>query len=543
MKELIDTAIPSKDFGLVIVVGGRMLIYTTIGLTAGFGMAHFSSIIAMGVGRNLRSKVYEKVISFSQAEIDSFSTSSLITRTNSDINQVQIFLSNCLSIAFIAPVLCIIGLIMAMITSPSLACVLAIAVPILIILIAIIGKYALPLSEIIQDKLDQINMVIREKLTGVRVIRAFGTNEFEEKRFDKINMEYTTINKKLQNATNFFRPVIVLVLAFVEGGIMFIAFHQNVTAGVAYTTGEVMAVIQYVTMIMASIMMMTIVFLLMPRASTCAKRAQEILDSVNEIQSPVNPKDSSSKGYLEFRNVSFTYAGADVPAVKDLSFSAKPGEITAIIGGTGMGKSSIVNLIPRLYDVTQGQVLVDGIDVRDYNLEDLRSKIGFVPQKALLFRGTIDSNLAFGDENPTEERIEEAVKIAQSYDFVTKKEKGFASPVSQGGTNFSGGQRQRLCIARAIVRKPEIYVFDDSFSALDFKTDKELRAALRKEAGESATTVIVAQRVSTIMDADRIIVIEQGEIAGIGTHAELLENCTVYREIVESQMSKEETGK
>ena len=285
--------------------------------------------------------------------------------------------------------------------------------------------------------------------------------------------------------------------------------------------------------------MLTMVFVMLPRASTAASRAQEVLQTKPSVQNPEQPKDQTAKrGYLTFKNVSFTYPGADVPAITGLSFEAKPGETTAIIGGTGMGKSTIVNLIPRLYDVTEGQVLVDGIDVRDYNMDVLRSKIGFVPQKAVLFAGTIDSNIAFGDRNASEERIEEAVKIAQSYDFVMKKEGNFEARISQGGTNVSGGQRQRLAIARAIVRKPEIYVFDDSFSALDFKTDKSLRQALSKETGD-ATVVIVAQRISTIIDADRIIVVENGQVAGMGTHNELLKTCDVYKEIVDSQMSKE----
>ena len=321
---------------------------------------------------------------------------------------------------------------------------------------------------------------------------------------------------------------------------MLMAANQSVNKGVDYTIGEIMAIIQYIMQIMMAVIMLTLVFVMLPRASTAAARAQEVLETESSIQNKENTKDNTSQqGYLEFKNVTFKYPGADVPAIENLSFKAKPGETTAIIGGTGMGKSTIVNLIPRLYDVTEGQVLVDGVDVRDYDTEVLRNKIGFVPQKAVLFSGTIDSNIAFGDRNANEDRIEEAVKIAQSYDFVMKKDDGFNSPISQGGTNVSGGQRQRLAIARAIVRKPEIYVFDDSFSALDFKTDKALRTALGGET-ENATVVIVAQRISTIIDADRIIVIEKGQVVGMGTHKELLETCDVYKEIANSQMSKEE---
>jgi len=540
---LIDDSIPNKNVGDVIIISGEMLIFTVIIIVTGIFVARFAARIAMGVGRNLRSKVFAKVQSFSQQEIDSFSTSSLITRTNSDIRLVQNFLVTCLQIAVEAPIITIFGIVKTVQTSVTLSRPLLFAIPTLIVVIIIIGKIAIPLSGKIQIKLDKINMIIREKLTGVRVIRAFGTNEFEEKRFDNINVEYSKMNKKMQYATSFFMPAIYLILAGACAAVMHAAYVYHLDGVGTYTTGEVMAVIQYVMQILFGVTMVTVVLLMLPRAVVAATRAQEVLDSVNLIKDPDEPKENVRKhGYLEFKDVSFTYNGADVPAIKDLSFKAGPGEITAIIGGTGMGKSTIVNLIPRLYDVSKGQVLVDGIDVRDYKIKELRKKVGFVPQKALLFKGTIESNLRFGDEDPTEERIEKAVKIAQSYDFVMKKEGNFASDVAQGGQNFSGGQKQRLCIARAIVRKPEIYVFDDSFSALDFKTDKALRKALKEET-ENATTVIVAQRVSTIMDADRIIVIENGEVAGIGTHRELLKKCKVYQEIVSSQLSKEEMKK
>ena len=345
---------------------------------------------------------------------------------------------------------------------------------------------------------------------------------------------------KLQRTTNAVLPVLVVVIAISAALVMLMAANLSINKGIDFTVGEVMAIIQYILQIMMAVIMFTIVFVMLPRAATAADRAAEILATEPVIQNKAETKNNTDKkGYLEFRDVTFKYPGAEKPAIENLSFVAKPGETTAIIGGTGMGKSTVVNLIPRLYDVTEGQVLVDDVDVRDYDIEVLRNKIGFVPQKAVLFSGTIDSNIAFGDKNATEERIEEAVKIAQSYDFVMKKTEGFDSPISQGGTNVSGGQRQRLAIARAIVRKPEIYVFDDSFSALDFKTDKSLREALSAETKE-ATVVIVAQRISTIIDADRIIVIEKGQVVGMGTHNELVKSCSVYKEIVDSQMSKEE---
>lgn len=540
LTRLIDKAIPEKNTVLVFEIGGIMLLLVVIGVLCGIITSHISALVSMGVGKNLRSKVFNKVQYFSQTEIDRFSTSSLITRTNNDITQVQIFLNQCLRIAIQAPIMCVCGIILAISSSPKLSSVLIISIPLMAIVLIMIGRIAVPLSTKIQLKIDRINLVMREKLTGVRVIRAFGTTDFESKKFENINRDYQKTNKKLQKTTNSVMPVLTLILSFTAAMVMLMAANQFVNKGIDYTIGEVMAIIQYIMQIMMAVIMLTLVFIMLPRAATAAARAQEVLETEPVIKNKEITKDNADlKGYLTFKNVSFTYDGASVPAIKNLSFEAKPGETTAIIGGTGMGKSTIVNLIPRLYDVTEGQVLVDGIDVRDYDTEVLRNKIGFVPQKAVLFSGTIDSNIAFGDENAGEERIEEAVKIAQSYDFVMKKEDAFNSPISQGGTNVSGGQRQRLAIARAIVRKPEIYVFDDSFSALDFKTDRSLREALSKETG-NATVVIVAQRISTIMEADRIIVVENGEVEGIGTHKELLKSCKVYKEIVKSQMSKED---
>lgn len=536
---LIDKAYPSGDVKMVLKYGGLMIALVVFGLFCGIVTSRLSATVAMGIGRNLRSKVFTKVQYFSQTEIDKFTASSLITRTNNDITQIQTFLNQCLRIAFQAPIMCICGMILAITHSPNLSMVLVISIPLMAIVLVMIAKIAVPLSTKIQAKMDRINLVMREKLTGVRVIRAFGTIDFESKKFDEINKDYKKSNMKLQRTTNSVMPVLTVILSLTAALVMLMAANQDINKGIDYTIGEVMALIQYIMQIMMAVIMLTIVFVQLPRASTAASRAKEVLDTESSIKNKEQTKDNrDKKGYLTFKNVSFTYPGADVPAIKNLSFEAKPGETTAIIGGTGMGKSTIVNLIPRLYDVTEGQVLVDGIDVRDYDTKVLRDKIGFVPQKAVLFAGTIDSNIAFGDRNADEERIEEAVKIAQSYDFVIKKEDGFESRISQGGTNVSGGQRQRLAIARAVVRKPEIYVFDDSFSALDFKTDKALRQALSAETGE-ATVVIVAQRISTIIDADRIIVVEKGEVVGMGTHNELVKNCDVYKEIVDSQMSKE----
>lgn len=542
---LIDTAIPNHDEKMVFTVCGLMLLLVGAGIFFGVITSRLSAEISMGTGRDLRRQVFEKVTGFSQSQIDSFSTSSLITRTNTDVSQIQLFLNQCLSIAISAPVMCIVGVVLSVSQSPTLSKVLIVSVPLMAVVLLVIARVSLPLNITMQELTDRINLVTREKLTGARVIRAFGTTRFENGRFEAISKEYTSISKKSQRMLQLVMPLLTVILALTAGAVLYLAVVKNVYEGIDYTTGEVMSIVSYVMEIMVAVIQLTYVFIMLPRASTSARRVREVLESENPLLEPAkSAPQGKQKGMLEFDHVTFTYPGSSEPAVKDLSFRAGPGEITAVIGGTGMGKTSIVNLIPRLYDATEGRVLVDGVDVKDYTLSALREKIGFVPQKANLFTGTIDSNVGFGREGADEYDIEEAVRTAQSYDFVMKKDEGFASPVSQGGSNLSGGQRQRLAIARALVRKPEIYVFDDSFSALDFRTDKALRSALKKQtAGKLCTTVIVAQRVSTVMDADRIIVIDSGNIMGIGTHEQLMKTCPIYREIAESQLGKEDEGK
>lgn len=542
---LIDTAIPNHDEKMVFTVCGLMLLLVGAGIFFGVITSRLSAEISMGTGRDLRRQVFEKVTGFSQSQIDSFSTSSLITRTNTDVSQIQLFLNQCLSIAISAPVMCIVGVVLSVSQSPTLSRVLIVSVPLMAVVLLVIARVSLPLNITMQELTDRINLVTREKLTGARVIRAFGTTRFENGRFEAISKEYTSISKKSQRMLQLVMPLLTVILALTAGAVLYLAVVKSVYEGIDYTTGEVMSIVSYVMEIMVAVIQLTYVFIMLPRASTSARRVREVLESENPLLEPAkSAPQGKQKGTLEFDHVTFTYPGSSEPAVKDLSFRAGPGEITAVIGGTGMGKTSIVNLIPRLYDATEGHVLVDGVDVKDYTLSALREKIGFVPQKANLFTGTIDSNVGFGREGADEYDIEEAVRTAQSYDFVMKKDEGFASPVSQGGSNLSGGQRQRLAIARALVRKPEIYVFDDSFSALDFRTDKALRSALKKQtAGKLCTTVIVAQRVSTVMDADRIIVIDSGNIMGIGTHEQLMKTCPIYREIAESQLGKEDEGK
>ena len=542
ISNIINTDIPNEDFGGILRTGGFMLILVVVGILCGIVTSHASAIVSMGVGKSLRSQIFKKVQYFSQTEFDKFSTSSLITRTNNDVTQVQNFLNQCLRIAFQAPIMFFGAIGLTLSKSLTLSSILVVSMPVVVLVIWLLARKAVPLSTAIQKKIDRINLVMREKLTGVRVIRAFGTTEFETKKFNSINEDYKNTNMKMQRITGALIPGLTLVIAFTAIGIMLLG-ERGLVHGREYQIGDIIAIIQYVMQVLLSVMMLSMIVILYPRASTAAKRAQELLSTqLSILDKDIVKKETGLRGYLKFDNVSFTYPGAQEPAIKNISFEAKPGETTAIIGGTGMGKSTIVNLIPRFYDVTQGAVLVDGIDVRDYKQEDLRKKIGMVPQKAVLFTGTIESNIRFGDENATEERIEKAADISQSTDFILKKAEGFNAPISQGGSNVSGGQRQRLSIARAVVRKPEIYIFDDSFSALDFKTDKKLRAALAEET-QNATVVIVAQRVSTIMGADRILVLENGSCVGMGTHKELLKTCRVDKEIVRSQMSEEEMKK
>lgn len=539
LSNIINEGIPAADMSFIVKTGGQMLILVVIAGLANAATGFFSARASMGLGRNLRNQVFHKIQYFSQAEFDHFSTSSLITRTNNDITQVQNFINMFLRVILMAPVMCVGGILMAYMKSPSMSMVLLVSMPVMLAGILLIARKALPLSTAMQEKIDRINLVMREKLTGIRVIRAFGTNDYETERFRKVNEDYMKNSMRMQRLMGLLVPVLSLVLYGTTIGLLVLGGVQITNGSGQLPVGDIIAVIQYVMQIMMSVMMLAMVFVMYPRASVSAKRINEVLETEATIRDKEQSRDGSGqKGYLTFQNVTFSYPGAEEPAIRGISFEAKPGETTAIIGSTGSGKSSLLNLIPRFYDVQEGAVLVDGIDVRDYAQEALRQKIGYVPQKAFLFKGTIDSNIRFGSDTATEDGVEEAATVAQAIDFIRAKEEGFDSPIAQGGTNVSGGQRQRLSISRAVVRKPEIYLFDDSFSALDFKTDAALRKALSSETKE-ATVLIVAQRVSTIMGADRILVLEDGECVGMGTHDELLKTCAVYQEIVHSQMKGE----
>ncbi|MEF9892166.1 ABC transporter ATP-binding protein [Anaerorhabdus sp.] len=540
LSTIINTSIPNKDIGQIVSIGGTMLNFVLLGAVCSIATGYFASKISMGIGKNMRSNVFKKIQYFSQTEFDRFSTSSLITRTNNDIIQVQNFVNMMLRISLMAPFMFVGGIIMALNKSATMSMILLISMPIMIVTVLVIGKFATPLSKKMQEKIDKINLVTREKLTGIRVARAFGTEDYETERFRKVNLDFMNNSIKMNTLMGTMTPVLSLILYATNVALLAFGGFQIINTINGIMIGDVIAVIQYVMQIMMSVMLLSMIFVMYPRAAVSAERINEVMDTLEVIQNPKEPVEMpKEKGYLEFKDVSFKFPGADHSVLKNISFKSSPGEITAIIGSTGSGKSVLVNLVPRFYDVDEGEILVDGVNVKNYDIKALRAKIGYVPQKAFLFKGTISDNIQFGDEKANDSRIEEAIRIAQSYDFVTAKEGGFEAPIAQGGSNVSGGQKQRLAIARAIVRKPEIYIFDDSFSALDFKTDAALREALMKEA-QDATVLLVAQRVSTIMHADRILVMENGACVGMGSHSELLKTCKVYQEIVYSQLSKEE---
>lgn len=539
LATIINEAIPNSDVGLIIKIGGLMFIVVIISTIANIATGFFAARISIGACRDIRSQVFKKIQYFSNVEFDRFSPSSLITRTNNDIIQVQNFLNMVLRISLLAPFMCIGGIFMALEKSTTMSMILLISMPIMFVVVWLIAQVATPLGTAMQEKIDAINLVTREKLTGIRVARAFGTEEYETQRFYQVNNNFMDSSMKMNRVMGLLTPVLSIVLFGTMVALLAYGGYNIIQTAGGIPIGDIVAVVQYVMQIMMSVMLLAMVFVMYPRAAVSAKRINEVLDTKYSINDGSDDNPSDTHGYLEFKNVGFTFPNAQHPALIDISFVSKPGETTAIIGSTGCGKSTLVNLIPRFYDVSSGQILINGRSIKDYSLHDLRNRIGFVPQRAFLFKGTIASNIQFGDENADQKRIEETVKIAQSYDFIVDKEDSFLSGIAQGGTNVSGGQRQRLAIARAIVRKPEIYVFDDSFSALDFKTDSNLRAALADQT-KQATVIIVAQRISTIKNADRILVLEQGKCVGQGTHSELLKSCTVYQEIVYSQLSKEE---
>jgi ATP-binding cassette subfamily B protein len=538
MGDIINDGVMKGDNTKILHIGGLMLLVAGGGVICSIIASLLASRIAVGFGTILRSKIFKKVESFSLHEFDKFGTATLITRTTNDINQLQMVTIMIMRMMIGAPMMAIGGTILAVRRDQELTLVLLVAIPILIGVIVLIATKMIPLFRAVQKKIDKINLVLREKLTGIRVIRAFNTVRHEEKRFAAANDDLTDNYIRVNRIMAFMMPSIMMIMSLTQISILW--FGGLRIADGKMDLGNLSSFTQYAMQIMMSMMMLAVMFIMVPRAQAAAVRINEVLETEPEItDAAVVKKADAAKGYVEFRNVSFRYHGAEELALRNISFAAKPGEITAIIGSTGSGKSTLVNLIPRFYDAEDGGVLIDGEDVRELSQESLRSKIGFVPQKAVLFSGTIAENIKVGRPEATDEEIRHATEVAQAADFIASMDGGYGHEIAQGGTNVSGGQKQRLSIARALVRKPEIYIFDDSFSALDFKTDAKLRAALKKEIAES-TVIIVTQRVGTVMDADRIIVLDDGQVAGMGTHKELLNSCSVYREIVESQLSGEE---
>lgn len=538
MADIVDNGIVKGDTNYILRVGGLMLAVTVVGTIAAIISSYFAARIAIGFGRLIRGKLFTHVENFSLHEFDKTGTASLITRTTNDTTQVQLVLVIILNMMISAPLMAIGGIILAISQDATLSWILLAAVPILVIAILLIMTRAIPLFQVLQKKLDKLNLILDEGLTGVRVIRAFDRINHERKRFDEANLDLTDTAIRVNRIVAGLMPIMMLVLNLSTVAILWFG-SIRIDHG-DMQVGALIAFLQYAMQILFAMLMLSMMFIMLPRAAASATRINEVLAMEPEINDPDAPEEANAeRGYVEFENVTFSYPGAEEPAICNISFSARPGEVTAIIGGTGSGKSTLVSLIPRFYDIDTGTIRVDGVDVREMTQEDLRARTGFVPQKAVLFSGTIADNIRYGKEDATEEEIRHAADVAQATEFISEMKDGLNSVIAQGGTNVSGGQKQRLSIARALVRRPEIYVFDDSFSALDFKTDARLRAALKKET-TNATVFIVAQRVGTVMDADQIIVLDEGRIAGIGNHRELMETSTVYREIVSSQLSLEE---
>ena len=521
------------------MAGAKMLGVASIGTIAAVIVTFIAARIAAALGRNLRKDVFNKVVGFSNAEFDRFSTASLITRTTNDIQQIMMLIVMGLRIVFYAPILGIGGIVKVVKSGAGMGWVIVVAVVSILSLVAVLFVFAIPKFKMVQKLVDKLNLVTRESLTGMLVIRAFSTEKYEEEKFERANMNLTKTNLFVNRAMSMMMPLMMFIMNGVTLLIVWVGSHR-VDSGVMQV-GDMMAFMQYVMQIIMAFLMISMVSVILPRALVSAGRVSEVLNTdiaIKNIENPVSFK-VEEKGEIEFKNVSFKYPGADEYILKDINFKAKSGETTAFIGSTGSGKSTLINLIPRFYDVTSGEILIDGENIKNVSLHDLREKIGFVPQKGMLFSGTIESNLKYGGEHISDEYMHKAAEIAQATEFISSKESGFNTEISQGGTNVSGGQKQRLAIARALAKNSEIFIFDDSFSALDFKTDAKLRKAINEELSDS-TLLIVAQRISTIMNADQILVLDEGKVVGKGTHKELMENCEVYRQIALSQLSKEE---
>jgi len=539
MSDIVNKGITNGDAAYIIKLGFQMLGISLISAILSVIVGFIASKVAAGMSQSLRIDLFEKVESFSNAEFDKFATSSLITRTTNDVTQIQTLIVMLIRIIFYAPIMGIGGFVHALANSKSMSWIVALSIISLLGLIATMFTFVMPKFKIVQSLIDKLNLVVRENLDGMLVIRAFNTQKFEENRFDKANKDLTSTNLFINRLTSGMMPAMMLIMNLVTVLIVWVGANQ--VSAFKMDVGEMMAYMQYVMQIIMAFLMMAMMFIMIPRASVSANRIADVLETEPSVKDYSLSSDNLKipTGLIEFKNVCFSYPGAEEDVLHNISFTAKPSQTTAFIGSTGSGKSSLINLIPRFYDATSGEVLIDGINVSALSLHELRDNLGYVPQKGILFSGTIKSNVAYGGKNPSEDDILRASKIAQAMEFIDSKPERFETSIAQGGNNVSGGQKQRLSIARALVKKPQICIFDDSFSALDFKTDAALRKSLKEETG-SSTVLLVAQRISTIMSADQIIVLDKGHIVGCGTHEELMKTCEVYQEIALSQLSKEE---
>jgi len=543
MSDIVDKGISKGNVDYIWKVGRTMLFVSFLSVIAAVIASYTSSVVSMGLGRDLRNAVFQKVASFSLEEMNKFSTSSLITRTTNDVIQIQQATNMILRMVIMAPVMAIGGIIMAVNKDAKLTGILAISLPVMLGGLGLIAAIVAPLFKSMQRKIDKLNLVVRERVTGIRVIRAFNKEEHEKRRFSEANLDLTKTSLWINRVSSILFPYMLIVMNFTTIAIIWFGAKQ-IDAG-NLQVGQMMAVMQYVLQIMFSFIMISVIFIFLPRATVSARRIKEVLSIEPRVTDPANQSTTwyeslnDIKGIVEFENVTFAYPNAKEPVINNITFKAEPGKVTAIIGATGSGKSTILNLIPRFYDVTSGSVRIDGVDVREIPFDILRKNIGYATQKPFIFTGTIKENIRFGRNWITDEMVERAADIAQVLEFASKYQEGLDYHIDQAGLNLSGGQKQRISLARAIAGIPKIYLFDDTFSALDFKTDAKIRLRLFKESKES-TVIVVAQRVSTILNADQIIVLKDGEIVGIGTHSELMKTCEVYKEIVYSQLSTEE---
>ena len=542
MSEIVNNGIIKQDMPAIWHNGLAMILVTATGGLCSIIIGFLASRIATGMAQKLRTELFERVESFALADFNKFSTASLITRSTNDIQQIQMTSILLLRMALLAPIMAVGGLQKAVHNAPNLSWIIALAVSVLLVVIAVLFAIAVPRFKKLQTLVDKLNLVTRENLVGLKVIRAFHNEKIEQKKFQQANTELNKMNLFVNRLMMLLDPIMTLVMNFSSVAIVWFGAHLISSGNLQI--GNMMAFLEYAMQVIISFLLLSMVFIMVPRAAVSVKRVGEVLDTLPSIVDPPSPQQlpDDATGKIEFKDVTFTYPDADLPVLSSINFTAEPGQTTAFIGSTGSGKSTLINLIPRFYDVSAGQILLDGVDIRQLKLEDLYDQIGYVPQKGVLFSGTIASNIKYGNAKASQKLVEKSAKIAQAAEFISELKNGYKNDIAQGGSNVSGGQRQRLSIARAIAVEPNVYIFDDSFSALDFKTDAKLRLALAKET-KHKTVLIVGQRINTIMNADKIIVLDEGKIVGQGTHQELMKNCEVYQEIAASQLSEDDLQK